>query len=185
MGMAHGLDCLLEAAKTLQNVAPHVTFMLVGEGAEKNQLQAQAQRLHLTNVRFVGQVSRERVPDYIALSDTCLVLLKQREIFQTVIPTKMLEFMSCERPIILGVEGEARRILTQANAGVCIPPENAQALSDAILRLSRDEDLRRALGMNGRAYIERNLSRQRSAGLYLEFLEQLLRPTPNSLAAAA
>ena len=85
--------------------APHVLFLLVGEGAEKEQLVSLVRSRGLTNLRFVDQQSRERIPAYICASDACVVLLKKTEIFKTVIPSKMLEFMSCARPVILGVEG--------------------------------------------------------------------------------
>ena len=64
----------------------------------------------------MDQQPREKIPAYICASDVCLVLLKKADVFKTVIPTKMLEFMSCARPIILGVEGQARKILEEAGA---------------------------------------------------------------------
>ena len=78
----------------------------------------------LSNVRFVDQQPREKIPAYIAASDACLVLLKKTELFKTVLPTKMLEFMSCGRPVILGVDGHARRVLQRASGGIFVEPED-------------------------------------------------------------
>ena len=91
MGMAHGLETLVEAAARLQNSAPQVLFLLVGEGAEKDRIISLAKSRSLDNLRFVDQQPREKIPAYIRLSDACLVLLKKTELFKTVIPTKMLE----------------------------------------------------------------------------------------------
>jgi glycosyltransferase involved in cell wall biosynthesis len=99
------------------------------------------------------------------------VLLKKSDIFKTVIPTKMLEFMSCARPVILGVEGHAREIVEEANCGVPIEPENPQALVAAIDRLASDRALGLALGQNGREYVLRNFSRQKTAEKYIEVLQ--------------
>ena len=97
IGMAHGLETLIEAATRLQSSAPQVLFLLVGEGAEKDRISSLAKSRNLTNLRFVDQQPREKIPAYIRLSNACLVLLKKTDLFKTVIPTKMLEFMSCGR----------------------------------------------------------------------------------------
>jgi len=174
MGNAHGLQTVIEAAEQLQSAAPNVLFLLVGEGAEKQQLVSLARSRRLSNLRFVDQQSRENIPAYICASDACLVLLKKSEIFKTVIPSKMLEFMSCARPVILGVEGQARQILEDAQAGVCIEPENPSELAQAILRLADDEQLRETLGRNGRRHVLQYFSRRQSATAYIDVLSALL-----------
>ena len=175
MGNAHGLQTLVEAAAQLQNSAPRVLFLLVGEGAEKEQLVALARSRGLTNLRFVDQQSREKIPAYICASDACLVLLKKDEIFKTVIPSKMLEFMSCGRAVILGVEGQARKILEEAQAGICIEPGNSGELAQAVLRLADDQPLRETLGRNGRRHVLQHFSRRQTALAYLEVLSALVR----------
>jgi glycosyltransferase involved in cell wall biosynthesis len=174
IGMAHGLESLLEAAVRMQHTSPDVLFLLVGEGAEKDRILSMAQSRCLTNLRFVGQQPREKIPQYISASDACLVLLKKADLFKTVIPTKMLEFMSCARTVILGVEGQARKIIDEAQAGICIEPENADDLVRAITRLAADPGLRESLGRNGRRYIQQRFSRRYTATAYLHVLESLL-----------
>src|SRR6202140_3435012 len=153
LGLAHGLETLITAAERFQQTEPGILFMLVGEGADRERIAGIARSRRITNIRFVPQQSREKVPDYNAASDACLVLLKKSEVFETVIPTKMLEFMSCARPVILGVGGQAREILERSRAGICIEPENPVELCEAILKLRNEEWLRESLGRNGREYI--------------------------------
>jgi len=185
MGAAHGLETVLEAAFQLQESAPNVLFLLVGEGAEKARIRSLASSRGLANVRFVDQQSREKVPAYISASDACLVLLKRSELFKTVLPTKMLEFMSCARPVILGVDGHARRVLEEANAGIFIAPEDPVALADAVIRLAINPSLREALGRNGRQHILHHFSRQDTAKLYLDVLQDLLARSGRRVAAVA
>jgi colanic acid biosynthesis glycosyl transferase WcaI len=175
MGLAHGLDTLILAAHRLQRETPDVLFLLLGEGADRERIQQQARSKNLDNIRFMPQQARERIPDYICASDACLVLLRKSEVFETVIPTKMLEFMSCARPVILGVEGQARDILEKAQAGVCCEPGNHDALCRAILLLKQNREMGEALGRNGREYILQNLSRQKTAADYLRVLASLLK----------
>jgi colanic acid biosynthesis glycosyl transferase WcaI len=174
MGMAHGLDTLIEAASALQSSESKISFLLVGEGADKERIRGAIRSRSLSNICIVDQQPREAIPAYICASDVCLVLLKKTDLFKTVIPTKMLEFMSCARPVILGVDGQARQILEEARGGVAIEPENASALTDAIKALAGDESLRRALGANARAYIVDRCSREQSANNYITLLEELV-----------
>jgi glycosyltransferase involved in cell wall biosynthesis len=129
--------------------------------------------LKLTNVRFLPQQPRQKIPSIIRASDVCLVLLKKASVFETVIPTKMLEFMACGRPVILGVDGQARQLIETARAGVFIEPEDPAALAQTVTQLYLDAELRKALGENGRRYIVQNLSRAQTAETYLSVLEKL------------
>jgi len=174
MGMAHRLETLLDAASRLQAENPDVMFLLVGEGAEKERIKALAQDRGLGNVRFLDQQPRIKMPAFISASDVCLVLLKKTEVFKTVIPTKMLEFMSCARPVIVGVDGQARQIVEQAEAGIVIEPENAAELGQAINQLAANPAHRAALGQRGREHIVRHFSRQQTAEKYIEILQSLL-----------
>jgi colanic acid biosynthesis glycosyl transferase WcaI len=185
MGNAHGLETLLEAATLLRERAPQVLFLLVGEGAEKARMVSLAHSRGLTNVRFVGQQAREKIPTYITASDACLVLLKKSDLFKTVLPTKMLEFMSCARPVILGVDGYARIVMEQANAGIFIPPEDSVALAEAIVRLAQNPALRESLGRNGRRHVLHYFSRQQTARDYLDVLHDLLGSDQPCATAAA
>jgi glycosyltransferase involved in cell wall biosynthesis len=173
MGNAHGLETLLDAAAQLRQENPDVQFLLIGEGAEKARIKSLAESRGLDNLRFLDQQPRETIPAFISASDACLVLLKKTEVFKTVIPTKMLEFMSCARPVILGVDGQARQIVEEAGAGLVIEPENSAALAQAINRLAASRELRESLGQKGREYILRNFSRREMAQKYIDILKRL------------
>jgi glycosyltransferase involved in cell wall biosynthesis len=138
----------------------------------------------LSNLLFVSQQPRERIPDYISASDACLVLLKKAELFKTVIPTKLLEFMSCARPVILGVDGQARSIMEDAGAGIFVQPESVGDLTRAIMRLASDASLRETLGRNGRRYIVEHFSRAQTARTYLHVLECVVQGERRQQAAA-
>ena len=174
MGMAHGLETLLDSASELQKRNSNVMFLLVGEGAEKGRIQALAQSRGLANVRFLDQQSREKIPAFLSASDACVVLLRNTDIFKTVIPTKMLEFMSCARPVIVAVDGEARQIIEEAEGGIAIAPENPQELTNAVLYLAANPSRGASMGKKGREYILHRFSRKDTAERYIEILETLV-----------
>jgi len=186
MGMAHGLETIIAAAARLQDTNPRIVFLMVGEGADKDRIIALARERGLNNLRFIDQQPREKIPAYICASDVCLVLLKNADLFKTVIPTKMLEFMSCARPVILGVDGQARTILEEARGGLVIEPENSHALVNAISRLEANREMSRELGQNGREHMVRKFSRRQTAEKYTGVLERLLNlPEPRRAEVAA
>jgi glycosyltransferase involved in cell wall biosynthesis len=185
LGVAHGLEALIGAAERLETAHPDILFAIVGDGAERERLVSVAREKKLSNVRFMPQQPHEKIPGYIAASDVCLTLLKKSEVFETVIPTKMLEFMSCAKPVIVGVGGQAKQIVEHSRAGICIEPENVDELCKAILKLRSDAWLRDEFGKNGREYIRNNFSRERTAVDYLEILARLTGQGAKKAAAAA
>jgi glycosyltransferase involved in cell wall biosynthesis len=86
------------------------------------------------------------------------------------------------------VDGEARRLVEDAGAGVFVPPEDAAMLVGTLRRLHGDATARSRMGQSGRAFVERHFSRQAQARLYLENLAHIARPVrlhPITLAAPA
>lgn len=173
LGMAHGLETVLLAAERLRDRG-EVVFLLIGEGAERERLLERSRELRLGNVYFLGKQPRERVPVYLAAADACVVPLRRSEVFKTAIPSKMLEAMAAAKPVILGVEGEAKEILLGARAGIAVPPDDSDALAKTILRLCQHPELGRTLGANGRRAVREKYSRPQQAKAYLELLAGLV-----------
>jgi glycosyltransferase involved in cell wall biosynthesis len=123
---------------------------------------------------FPGQ-PRQRIPAIVAASQVCLVLLRKSELFKTVIPTKMLEFMSCGRALVAGLEGESAELIKTADAGICVTPGDAPALAQAILSLKNQPHLARQFAEHGREFIVSKLSRQSTATEYRLLLKRLCR----------
>ena len=171
-GMAHGLDTVLRAAERLRD-DPRVAFLLAGDGAQREQLVQQRDAMRLGNVFIVGQQPKERMPGIWALTDVSLVLLRKRQTFESVIPSKIFEAMGMARPIILGVRGESQRIVEAAGAGLCIEPENDEELAEAVRKLATEPARARALGESGRHYVEENYDRRRLAARFEQLLARV------------
>jgi len=165
LGMAHGLDSVLDAAEILRD-RTDILFWLVGEGARRAALEAEAKRRRLDNVRFEGQVPREDIPGVLAASDAALVLLRPDPLFETVLPSKMFEAMAAACPVILGVRGESRALLDESGAGIGIEPGSGAALAEAVRALAADPDARSRYGGLGRAYVSARLSHDALAREY-------------------
>ncbi|WP_044956453.1 glycosyltransferase family 4 protein [Halomicrobium katesii] len=172
IGRTHGLEVVLDAADRLVD-DERIRFVLVGYGSEMDRLQQQAKRRGLDNVVFTGRRPKEDVPKVQALSDASLVHLKDRELFRTVIPSKMFESMAASLPIVLGVEGEAARIVTEAGAGLPISPGDPGELVEATRLLADDPEAREQFGKNGYSFVKREFSWDTIAREYRENIEQV------------
>jgi len=158
-GLSQGLTTLLDAADRLRD-QPDIHVVLVGDGAEKADLIAQARKRDLQNITFLDPLPHDRVPLLLASADICLVPLRKLPLFEGALPSKMYEMMACARPMILGVEGEARRMVEQeAGAGLAVEPENADALVEAVLYLREHPEVAEAMGRRGRAFVEARFER--------------------------
>ncbi len=145
VGMAHGLQLILDAAQDCRNRLPEVHFIIVGSGAELRDLQQQASERGLGNVTFIGRVAHDEIVNYWRLSDMTLVLLKDIPLFRTVIPSKIFEAMATGTPIITNVRGELQTLLEPLGTAVMIEPSDLNALVDAIETLARSPARRQAL----------------------------------------
>jgi glycosyltransferase involved in cell wall biosynthesis len=170
VGMAHGIGTLLDAARQLRE-RKDIAFVVVGTGAQQAELAETANREGLSNVIFVGAVSKAEVRDYWRLCDVALVLLRDTPLFRHVIPSKMFEAMGMERPIVLGVKGESEEILLASGAGLTVPPEDAPVLADAVVRLADDRASCNALGRKGRSYAAERFNRENLASAMLDVLK--------------
>lgn len=169
-GISHALGRILDAAEYLQGF-PDIRFLFVGEGAEKAQLVKKARDLRLKNVKFLDPVDKEEVREFYALSDVCLVPLRDIPLFETFIPSKMFEIMAVGRPIIGSVRGEAANILEQSGSALVVPPEDSRAISESVLALYSHRDRAREMGRKGRRFVVANYSRRSLAASYLEVME--------------
>ena len=174
IGLAHGLQTVLDAAELLRETEPDVVFVIAGEGAELETLRRRAAESGASNVIFTGGLDRNEVFSFLGRADVALVLLKDVHVFRTVLPTKLLEAMAAGLPIVLGVKGQALEILEAAEAGIGITPESAAELAEAVVKLKAEPELRARLGTSGRDFIKKNLTRAESARRYLVELEKVV-----------
>ena len=129
-GLAHGLKFILESISKISN--PDLHFLFIGDGAEKENLIKYSKTLHSKNFTFLESVTKSEIPLYIEISDFSLVNLKKSGEFKNVIPSKIFENIAMYKPILLGVEGESKKLINDHQVGVCFEPENKESFFNAI-----------------------------------------------------
>ncbi len=166
LGLIHGLDFVLLAAKKLMKT-PDILFLFIGDGVQKEKLINKAQNLGVGNVCFLEAQAESRLPAFIQSSNAGLVTTKKIDLCKGTLPVKMFSYMACAKPVLLCVQGEARDLIEQSGAGICIEPEHVDELVQGIYYLRRDADRAENMGQKGRAFVRAHYSR-RSLALELE-----------------
>ena len=156
MGLAHGLDNVLRAAKLLEQQTD-IHFLFLGDGSERAPLEQMRRDMGLANVTFLDPVPLEQLPAYFSLPVCGLVSLRDVPFFDGARPSKIFPVLASGRPVIYVGRGEGARLLEEASAGVIVPPGEPQALARAVQELVRDSHLAVQLGRNGRKFVEENL----------------------------
>ena len=174
VGMASGLDVVLRAAAKLgERGDRRIVFLVIGDGAERESLEVRARRSGLDNVLFTGWQPKRLMPAYHSISHCTLVHLRKMPLFETVLPSKMFEAHQMKRPIVLGVAGEAAKVMRESGGGICIEPGNEDQLIEAVDRLAADGALCERLGQAGHDYVARHYDRDRLAEDYLKLIDRV------------
>lgn len=157
LGIANNLPVILRAAERMKNV-DDVLFVLIGDGIRRAYAEAEIARRSLPNVRLLPPVPKAEARTYISAADICLVTLQDIPLFQGAIPTKLVDYMACGRPVLCGVRGEAQKILEQAGSGAAFEPDDDVQLAGLIQRCLSDPAAAAKMGESGLAYARAHFS---------------------------
>ncbi|MCX2697386.1 glycosyltransferase family 4 protein [Ochrobactrum chromiisoli] len=149
MGMAHGLDTVLDTAKNISKLGlTDIRILMLGDGAQKKHLMKRVETERIHNVLFLESVPKSEVTRYWSLLDVSLIHLKNDDLFKSVIPSKLFESMAMGVPVLFGVKGEAADIVRHHEVGLLIEPESAGEMTQAVIELHTNSDLRENLAQN-------------------------------------
>jgi len=169
-GMAHSLDFIIRSIAKTEDKQIH--FLFIGGGAMKETIMTIAKELKLDNITFLDPITKDDVPKYLALTDVSLAPLKKSDTFRTVIPSKIFEASAMQKPTLLGVEGQAQKILEKYNAGVCFEPENEKDFINKLLHLKNDAEAYKKY-QNGCQHLAEAYDRKRLAEKMLNILQKI------------
>lgn len=173
IGMAQGLEILLRAAEKFKDDSA-VKIVLLGSGPEKEKLRAMQDNLGLKNVFFFDVLPKDKMPPAVAACDAAVIPLKKLDLFKGAIPSKIFENLAMQKPILLGVEGEAKELfIDEGRCGLFFEPENADDLAKKIDQLRSDRAACKQFGENARQYVSEKFERNKIAGAFYEKLLSL------------
>lgn len=172
-GVANYLEQLIDAGKALADT--NVLFLLIGQGMEKDKLVKLAAERKVNNVRFLDSVPKAEVFRYILASEMGASVLKKVDTFKTVYSNKTFDYMSCKKPILMGIDGVSRELLEDAGAGSYVEPENIAEYNMVIRLYINDPERLKREGESGYRFAKENFDREVLAKKYLNYISTILK----------
>jgi len=175
-GVGNNLDTIIEAAKVLQDEgADKVHFLIVGEGPEKKRLIEKADSRDLINVSFYGLIAKNAMPRLLKAVDIAIVSeYKLALVKYGLSQNKVFDYLMSARPVVWAAKS-INNPVAEAGCGITLPPEDPQAMAEAILRLcNMSEEERRRMGMRGYEYVMDHHSVPLLAERLLQVIEETI-----------
>jgi glycosyltransferase involved in cell wall biosynthesis len=165
-GLANVLDLLLDAAKLLQGRAEVV---MVGGGPERDRLLKRVRDEGIANVAMLDPVPKRSINTFLESVDVAFIGMAPEPLYQYgIAPNKLIDYMMAGRPIIFSVKAGNDPVV-DTGCGLTVPPDNAQAIADAMMRLMElPSEQRESMGQSGRNSILRNQTYRVLARRFLE-----------------
>jgi glycosyltransferase involved in cell wall biosynthesis len=176
LGLAQGLDVALDAMKLVAPRRPEVLLVFLGDGSDRRRLEDRVHSERIPGVRFLDARPLPEVARLYRLAVAGLAVLRRLPLFEGARPSKLFPIMASALPVLYSGAGEGARLVTGAGAGLAAPPEDPEALAQALLQLLQDPEAARAMGRSGRAYAEAHLAWPRLVG---DWLDQVARAGVN------
>lgn len=151
IGEMQAVETIVEAAGKLA-VRPDIHFHIVGDGVRLDACRRLAEGL--PNVTFYGRRDVSEMPGFYALADVMLVTLKADPVLSLTLPGKVQSYLAAGKPVAGAINGETAAVVTDADCGVCVVAEDADALADALVSLADAPERLREYGANARRYYE-------------------------------
>jgi glycosyltransferase involved in cell wall biosynthesis len=158
LGTGYNLDLLLNIAKLISS-NNNIKISIRGFGEREQEILNKIKKRGLDNVKLSnGFLPQMKLVELLNSADILILPMMPSEAHEAGIPTKLLEYMACGKPIVCCSDGEAADFVKQANCGVVVSPRDPKYAAKAILTLRDDESLRAELGWNGYTYVMKHLS---------------------------
>jgi len=173
LGHAQGLEVVIKAADRLKD-RTDIKFVIMGNGPLEGSLKELSQSLKLDNIQYFNTVSKVEMPAVLAAINVSVIPLRKLDLFKGAIPSKIFESLAMKKPILLGVEGEAKELfIEEGKCGLAFEPENDEDLAEKIVFLRDKPGECKKLGETARSYVELKFNRDRIATDFFAILSEI------------
>lgn len=168
IGMTQNMDMLMDVAEELKE-RTDIGFILVGDGAYKEQVEKIIANRHLTNVTLIPFQPYARISEVFSLGNVGLIISKNG-VGSNSVPSKTWSYMSAGRPILASFDADSElcSIIRENNCGVCVDADHKAELKQAIILMAEKDSGEQ--GKNGRCYIINNLTREIGTKKYISVI---------------
>lgn len=168
IGLAQDDEVLKNLAKELYK--KNIKMTIIGYGIRRESLLKYIKKHRLTNVTFMKPKTREKCFELITSHHVGIVTLAKEDVFETVLPGKVIDYMTCGIPIVASVSGNSKEIIVGRKAGFASQTQDVQELIKYIDKLIADEALYLEMSKNGQAYVKENFLWERNIDSLVKLL---------------
>ena len=173
VGHSQNLQLLLDAAKAVAAELPDVHFVIIGEGAAKEELAKAVADAHIRNMTLLPFQPYEDIAHVFSLGDAGLIISKPG-IGGSSVPSKTWSIMAAERPVLSSFDADSAlaKQIEATGCGLNAPAGDLDALVNSIKQLHQDRGAAETMGKTGREYVLTNLSKEKCTGVYVSTLKE-------------
>ncbi|GGH76516.1 glycosyltransferase WbuB [Pullulanibacillus pueri] len=170
LGLAQDVEKLVKMAEHFAD-RKDIRFKIIGYGYKKAVIAKTIKACQLDNIELLHPKTREETLTAIHGADIAYVTLQDKEVFNTVLPGKIMDYMAMRKPIVGDVAGYSSFVIREAKCGLVAEDRDLEALCKAITRLVENPNLRKMYGDNGYRYAYRKLRWNTNIQVLLTILE--------------
>ncbi len=173
VGYTQNMDLLLNTAKRVSSICSQISFVIIGDGADKERVEGRVKDEHIANVIMLPFQQYEDIAHVFSLGDVGLIISKTG-VGDNSVPSKTWSIMAAEKPIIASFDenSELCRIINTHHCGVVCKADDEEDLINSVLSLyKRRKDLSE-LGNQGKKYLEKYLDKNKCIEQYIQVLSQ-------------
>lgn len=171
IGHTQNITMLLDVAQELKKY-DKIGFILVGEGACRDEAEKTIKEKQLTNVKLLPFQPYERISEVFSLGDVGL-LISKKGIGSNSVPSKTWSYLSAKRPVLASFDSDSELcdVIRENACGIVAEADDKEALKSAILSLAAGEYDLDGLGDNGRRFLTENISKETCTEKYVKLFE--------------
>ena len=163
LGEAQSLDTIIRSAELLQN-NKSCKILFVGSGSKLDWLILEKEKKKIENIVITGPFSSEQMNEIYSLSFGLLVTLKNEEVFNNTIPSKVQSYLAAGKPIVAALSGEGGRIIKESGSGLVCESEDSVGLAKNITKLLDSDPFQiKTYGEEGRKYFIENYEMEKKS----------------------
>ena len=179
IGLTQNLQMLTEVAKEME-VNEDIQFVLVGNGAYKQELERIIQDKQIKNITLLPFQPYEEISHVFSLGDVSLVISKPG-VGENSVPSKTWSILSASRPVLANFdENELKTIVDENQCGIFTKAGDKDVFKQAIMDLYNDRERCKQLGENGREFILKNLTRAVGTQKYVDVIKSFDKSNDNT-----
>ena len=168
----YGPDILIEAVSRAIKSGIKLRLTMAGEGEMTAQLWDMVKQMGLSEiVTFAGFIDNRNMPEFLAEHDIMVMpSVMDSESFGVAV----LEASAVGLPVIASRIGGVPEVLKDNETGLLVPAGDVEALTAAIIKLSRDVEAQKKMGMTGRKFVEQNYLWDNCLGMMSKLYEDII-----------